>query len=171
MPRTAGFCLKVYPSTNMKIPRRRNLSFQMYLLFLSTACFISLRVSDLSILCWFPGILANLDLRCKESQFIWWFRYQQYQIKSDKRSWKKNRALHWTTYFCCGWKNTKWITLLRFEICKSDVKFRFLEHFKTPGNLLAMIHQHGNCLLAMVCNPRYSMNDVEKLISKKSGQT
>ena len=35
------------------------------------------------------GILANLDLRCKESQFIWWFRYQQYQIKSDKRSWKK----------------------------------------------------------------------------------
>lgn len=83
------FCLKAYPSTNMKIPRRRNLSFQMYLLFLSTACFISLRVSDLSILCWFPGILANLDLRCKESQFISWFRYQQYQIKSDQRSWKK----------------------------------------------------------------------------------
>lgn len=63
---------------------------------------------------------------------------------------EKNRALHWTTYFCCGWKNTQWITLIRFEIC----------NFKTPGTLLAMIHQHGNCLLAMVCNPRYSMNDV-----------
>ena len=110
------FCLKVYPSTNMKIPRRGKLSFQMYLLFLSTACFISLRVSDLSILCWFPGILANLDLRCKESQFIWWFRYQQYQIKSDKRSWKKNRALHWTTYFCCGRKTPS-------ESLYSDLKY------------------------------------------------
>lgn len=85
------FCLKLYPSTNMKIPRR-NLSFQMYLLFF-----------EYCMLYQFEGIwVSSVDFLESLKTWIWdvkshssyddLYRYQQYQIESDKRSWKKKQG-------------------------------------------------------------------------------